>query len=112
MNETTSDKPETAICSVCGGEIQKLPEHLYQFRNQTGNSVLFLQLTSAAPPKHPNQKAKFEPTPICLSCALKIIGNFIVGGKQAVAKIVIGEPEIESEMPKPSGAEESSPQSN
>ena len=97
MSEPTSSpsKVETVPCFVCGGEIQKMPEHLYQFRNQTGNGVLFLQLTTAVPPKHPNQKAKFNPAPICLACAVKIIGNFIVGGKQMVSKIVIGEPKIE-----------------
>lgn len=128
MREPTSNqsKIETVPCSVCGGEIQKMPEFLYQFRNQTGNSVLFLQLTTAVPPKHPNQKAKFEPSPICLACSLKIIGNFVVGGKQEVAKIVIGEPVIESAQngevvqptsePPPlvgeSGAGEGKPESN
>jgi hypothetical protein len=53
--------------------------------------VLFLQLTTAVPPKHPNWKAKFVPAPICLSCSLKIIGNFVAGGKQEVAKIVMSE---------------------
>jgi hypothetical protein len=109
--ETTSTRaPETVPCSVCGGEIQKLPEFLYQFRNQTGNSVLFLQLMTSVPPKHPNQKAKFVPAPICLACSLKIIGNFVAGGKQEVAKIVIGDPQIETGVP-PDGSPAKEPQS-
>jgi hypothetical protein len=79
-------------CSVCGNQIQELPEHLYQFRNQTGNSVLFIQKTDADPIKGDNGKHQFNPSPICLSCVLKITGKFVVGGVQEQCKIV-SEPE-------------------
>ena len=87
LKQSSTTAPRTH-CSVCRGEIQELPEHLYQFRNQTGNSVLFIQLTNAVPPKYANQKPKFVPAPICLKCVQKIMTSFIIDGVQAEAKIV------------------------
>lgn len=89
---------------MCGNQIQKLPENLYQFRNQTGNSVLIIQKLDAVPPKFPNQKAKFLPSPICLNCVKNIITKFIIDGVQAAAKIVADEKVAEAQaenQPKP-----------
>lgn len=78
IETTSSDKPAQMVpCTVCGNKIQAVPEHMYTFKNQTGNSALIIQMVSAVPPKFANQKPDFEPHPICLSCVRNIISNFI-----------------------------------
>jgi len=73
---------------VCGNQIQKLPEFLYQFRNQTGNSVMFVQMTTAMPPQPGDTEPKFNPTPVCLNCVQGIIGKFITASGQENAETI------------------------